>query len=116
MCSRISSAGLGGVLALMACGPDAGALPSVAVECAIGNGAKIAAVSTTEREMESGRFVVYHPGSSFRRLRFDPEGREVTAADGVEPVAAQMAYQDYLNCTIGQDRYRIPLAKLADAP
>jgi hypothetical protein len=116
MCLRISSAGLGGVLALAACGPDAEAVPGMAVECALGSGATFAPTCSMERELEGGRFVVHHPGGSFRRLRFDPEAREVTAADGADPVAAQMADQDYLNFTMAQDRYRIPLAELTDVP
>jgi hypothetical protein len=116
MCLRISSAPLGGVIALAACSSALEALPGEAVECARGAEAAWTAACTIEHEADGSRFVVHHRGGRFRRLLIDPATRAVAAADGADKVAAQMVDQDYLTFTIGDDRYRVPLALLANQP
>lgn len=117
MCSRTSSIALGGVIALAACAPEADALPGEAVECALGGAAAFAPACTFEREGGADdRFVVHHPGGSFRRLRYDAATRAVAAADGADKARAEAAEEGHVAFAVGADRYRIPRALLAGAP
>ncbi|MFN3988900.1 MAG: hypothetical protein ACK4IS_01440 [Erythrobacter sp.] len=116
MSLRISSILAASSLWLAGCAPAGGGLPGEAVDCALGADRRFAPICTIERELEPGRFVLHHPGGSFRRIAFDPELLIVTAADGAERVTGLAQEDEYLTFALGEASYRMPLGLLADQP
>ena len=114
MSMRISSA-LFGVAALVACsageaqdGPPPGA---TVIECAIGPGAEFGPGCGMQRVGDE--LLVYHPDGGFRRfaIRDDGSGLEVLA--GADE-ALNTLDGEFLQVTVGADRYRFPTRAMAD--
>jgi len=116
MSLRISSTLAVSGLWLAGCAPAVDALPGEAVECALGKRSDFAPACTIEREAEPGRFVLHHPGGSFRRIALDLDTQTIAAADGAERVTALAEEDQHLTFALGEARYRLPLGLLASEP
>lgn len=111
---RISSAL---ILLLAATGCSADAEQPVAepgaerIECALGEGAQMAADCFVERSVMAGARVltVRHPGGGFRRFEQVDDGRGLIVADGADDAKLNFT-DDVLEVTVANDRYRFPAA------
>jgi hypothetical protein len=104
-CSRQESAGEA---------PDASREPSAAVECAVNGALGFTPDCTAERLSVDGTpvLVVRHADGGFRRFEVMPEGRLVAADGTLEPAVLRSG--DWLEVTIGSDRYRLDPALVDD--
>lgn len=124
MCLRTSSIGLLAAAALLGgCGSDGGSQPSpgasasaspsgAVMTCAIGAGAALGPGCFVERVAGTTEVILYHPDGGFRRLTRDPGTGALATRDGAEPLVTEPGGAGAVQFSIGQDRYRIPLALL----
>ena len=101
-------------LALAACSPErepAGAMAGEPVACAHGAGGDWVTTCRIERTVEQDRdlVIVRRTDGAFRRFVVIDGGRSVVAADGAARVS-QRRLGSLLEVSLGDDRYRLPLA------
>ncbi len=75
------------------------------IACAIGDPPAFDEECVVERVGED--IVVHHPDGGFRRLKLDPDGAGLIAADGAEP-SKQRIMGNWLILQIGPHSYRFP--------
>lgn len=113
MSMRISdpAALLFSALLLSACGEQSGELPvqADAIDCAIGEGAAMAAGCTVERttSAEGTLLTIRQPDGGFHRLRVASDGA-ISSADGAELAQATPVGDGQIDVTVGNARYRLP--------
>lgn len=86
------------------------------IECALGPGVSFARDCAIERSRDGGvyRMIVRHPDGGFRRFEVGADNT-IAASDGAEAVQVTLN-GEVAEATVGEDRYRIPLERRADAP
>ncbi|MEM7664342.1 MAG: hypothetical protein AAF250_00665 [Pseudomonadota bacterium] len=124
MCLRISSALLALVL-IAGCSTESPAPDGDTIDCAIGPGADFSDVCTLESVAANagdvGKALLLHaPDGSFRRVAFDHQLNEWSAADGADGIAvieeqtSAESSDGHFILEIAGDRYVVPWAMLAD--
>jgi hypothetical protein len=98
---------------IAACSPGEAMPQGDTIDCAIGGAADFSDDCVLERVGEAPDFVIHHPGGGFRRFVQDSETGEITVSDGAEPLAIFSEDETRLGLQVIDDRYLVPLDKLA---